>query len=92
MWYLGVLYYKNIIMFWANSNDNISKIRNSYNIQSLKEIENYEIWFIRIHALLVENDLVSYVTISNHDMKIVIKNQQLVCCLMKIKKQNQSFC
>ena len=65
-------------MFWANSSDDISKTRNSYNIQSLKEAEDYEIWFIRVHALLIENDLASYVTISNHDMKAVIESQQLV--------------
>ena len=65
-------------MFWANSNDNISKTRNSYNIQSLKKAENYEIWFIRVHVLLIENDLISYVTISNHDMKAVIENQQSI--------------
>ena len=65
-------------MFWTNSSDDISKIRNSYNIQSLKKVENYEIWFIRVHVLLIENDLISYVTISNHDMKAVIENQQLV--------------
>ena len=65
-------------MFWANSSDDISKTRNSYNIQSLKEAENYEIWFIQVHALLTENDLASYVTISNHDMKTVIENQQSI--------------
>ena len=65
-------------MFWTNSSDDISKTRNSYNIQSLKKVENYEIWFIRVHVLLIENDLISYVTISNHDMKAVIENQQSI--------------
>ena len=65
-------------MFWANSSDDISKTRNSYNIQPLKGAEDYEIWFIRVHALLVGNDLASYVTISNHGMKVVIEGQQSV--------------
>ena len=73
-------------MFWANSSDDISKIRNSYNIQSLKKVENYEIWFIRVHALLIENDLTSYVTISNYDMKTVIKDQQSVLLFNESQK------
>ena len=50
-------------MSWANSIDDIFKARNSYNIQSLKEAENYEMWFIRIRALLAESGLVSYIII-----------------------------
>ena len=61
-------------MFWANSIDNIFKTRNSYNIQSLKKAENYEMWFIRIRALLVESDLVSYIIIQNYNIEFVIKS------------------
>ena len=65
-------------MFWANSSDDISKNRNSYNIQSLKKTENYEMWSLRIRALLIENDLISHVTISNYDIETMIENEQLV--------------
>ena len=60
-------------MSWTNSIDDIFKTRNLYNIQSLKEAENYEMWFIRIRALLVENDLVSYIIIQNYGIKLVIE-------------------
>ena len=78
-------------MFWANSSDDISKIRNSYNIQPLKKVENYEIWFIRVHALLTENGLTSYVTISNHDMKAIIENQQSKNKINHFVKFNRRF-
>ena len=65
-------------MSWANSSDDISKTRNSYNIQPLKGAEDYEIWSIRVHALLAGNGLASYVTIPNHGMEAVIEGQQPV--------------
>ena len=65
-------------MSWTNSSNDISKNRNSYNIQPLKETENYEMWSLRIRALLVENDLVSHVTIPNYDIETVIENEQFV--------------
>ena len=70
----------------TNSNDNVSKTRNSYNIQSLKDVENYEMWLLRIRALLVENDLVSHVTISNYDIATIIENEQLVLLSNEIEK------
>ena len=73
-------------MFWANSSDDISKNRNSYNIQSLKEIENYEMWSLKIRALLAENDLISHVTIPNYDIKTVIESEQLVLLSNEIEK------
>ena len=73
-------------MFWANSIDDIFKTRNSYNIQFLKKAENYEMWFIRIRALLVESDLVLYITIQNYDIELVIENQPSVLLFKKIEK------
>ena len=63
-------------MFWTNSNDDVSKNRNSYNIQPLKEAENYEMWSLRIRALLAGNDLISHVTIPNYDIKTIIEGEQ----------------
>ena len=60
-------------MSWANSTDDIFKTRNSYNIQPLKGAENYEMWFIRIRALLVGSGLVSYITIQNYGIESVIE-------------------
>ena len=65
-------------MSWANSSDDVSKNRNSYNIQSLKEAENYEMWSLRIRALLIGNDLVSHVTISNYDIETMVEGEQFV--------------
>ena len=58
-------------MSWTNSSDDVSKNRNSYNIQSLKEVENYEMWSLRIRALLAGNGLVSHVTIPNYGIETV---------------------
>ena len=68
-------------MSWTNSNDDVFKNRNSYNIQPLKGIENYEMWSLRIRALLIENDLISHVTISNYDIETMIENEQSVLLL-----------
>ena len=65
-------------MSWANSSDDVSKTRNSYNIQPLKGAENYEMWSLRIRALLAGNGLVSHVTIPNHDIATVIEGEQPV--------------
>ena len=73
-------------MFWTNSNNDVSKTRNSYNIQSLKSAENYEMWSLRIRALLVENDLVSYVTILNHNIATIIENEQSILLSNEIEK------
>ena len=73
-------------MSWANSIDDIFKARNSYNIQSLKEAENYEMWFIRIRALLVESDLVSYITIQDYNIESVIENQSSVLLFKDAEK------
>ena len=73
-------------MSWTNSSDDISKNRNSYNIQPLKGAENYEMWSLRIRALLIENDLVSHVTISNYDIETMIENKQLVLLSNEIEK------
>ena len=73
-------------MFWANSIDNIFKARNSYNIQSLKEAKNYKMWFIRIRVLLVENDLVLYITIQNYNIEFVIKSQSSVLLFKNTEK------
>ena len=73
-------------MFWANSNDDVFKNRNSYNIQSLKKVENYEMWLLRIRALLVENNLVSHVTISNYNIETVIEDEQSVLLSNEIEK------
>ena len=61
-------------MSWTNSIDDIFKTRNLYNIQPLKKAENYEMWFIRIRALLAESGLVSYITIQNYGIEFVIKD------------------
>ena len=73
-------------MFWANSSDDVSKTRNSYNIQPLKGAENYEMWSLRIRALLVGNGLVSHVTISNHDIATVIEGEQSVLLSNEVEK------
>ena len=65
-------------MSWANSSDDISKNRNSYNIQSLKGAENYEMWSLRIRALLAGNGLVSHVSISNYGIETVVEGGQPV--------------
>ena len=73
-------------MSWANSTDDISKTRNLYNIQFLKEAENYEMWFIRIRTLLAESGLVSYITIQNYNIEPVIENQPSVLLSKKTEK------
>ena len=73
-------------MSWANSIDEIFKTRNSYNIQPLKGAENYEMWSIRIRALLAENDLVSYITIQNYGIKPVIEGQPSMLLFKKAEK------
>ena len=73
-------------MSWANSIDNIFKTRNSYNIQPLKEAENYKMWSIRIRALLAGSDLVSYITIQNYDIEPVIEGQPSVLLFKKAEK------
>ena len=73
-------------MFWANSIDDIFKTRNSYNIQLLKEAENYKMWFIRIRALLVESDLVLYIIIQNYGIESVIKDQPSMLLFKKVEK------
>ena len=73
-------------MFWANSIDDISKARNSYNIQPLKKAENYEMWSIRIRALLAENDLISYITIQDYDIESVIKSQSSILLFKDTEK------
>ena len=73
-------------MSWANSSDDIFKNRNSYNIQPLKGAENYEMWSLRIRALLVGNDLISHVSISNYDIETVIEDGQLVLLSNEVEK------
>ena len=73
-------------MSWANLINNIFKTRNSYNIQPLKEVENYEMWFIRIRALLVESGLVLYITIQNYDIEFVIESQPSMLLFKKVEK------
>ena len=73
-------------MFWANSNDDISKTRNSYNIQPLKGVENYKMWFLKIRALLVESGLVLYITQPNYDIEPVIENEPPVLLSKKVEK------
>ena len=65
-------------MSWANSTDDISKARNSYNIQPLKGAENYEMWSIRIRALLAGSGLVSYIIIQDYGIESVIEGQSSV--------------
>ena len=73
-------------MSWANSNDDISKTRNSYNIQLLKGAENYEMWFLRIRVLLVGNDLILYITQPNYDIKSIIESESSVLLFKKVEK------
>ena len=73
-------------MSWANSTDDISKTRNSYNIQPLKGAENYEMWSIRIRALLAGSGLVSYITIQNYGIEPVIKGQPSVLLFKEAEK------
>ena len=86
MWYLSVLYNKNITIFWANSSDDVFKNRNSYNIQPFKKAENYEMWSLRIRALLAENVLISHVTISNYDIETIVENEQSVLLSKETEK------
>ena len=62
-------------MSWANSSDDISKMRNSHNIQPLKGAENYEMWSLRIRALLAGYGLVSYITQPNYGIEPVIQGE-----------------
>ena len=73
-------------MSWANSSDDVSKNRNSYNIQPLKKAENYEMWSLRIRALLAGNDLVSHVTISNYDIETIIEGEQSILLSKEAEK------
>ena len=73
-------------MSWTNSSDDVFKNRNSYNIQPLKEIENYEMWSLKIRALLAGNDLVSHVTILNYDIETIVEDEQSVLLSKKAEK------
>ena len=73
-------------MSWVNSSNNVSKNRNSYNIQPLKEAENYEMWSLRIRALLAGNSLVSYVTIPNYGIETVVEGEQSVLLSKEVEK------
>ena len=65
-------------MSWSNPNNDISKQRNSIYIESLKGEENYELWSIRIKALLASMGLINYITIQNYDIELMIEGENLV--------------
>ena len=43
-------------------------------------------WFIRIRVLLVENSLISYITIQNYNIESVIESQPSMLLFKKIEK------
>ena len=73
-------------MSWVNSIDDCSKQRNSYNISLLKGIENYELWFIRIRALLVGNELAFYISQSNFGIELVIEGDLSILLFKEVEK------
>ena len=73
-------------MSWTNSTDDCSKQRNSYNISLLKGTENYELWSIRIRALLAENELTSYISQPNLDIELVIEDGLSILLFKEVEK------
>jgi len=57
---------------------NISKQKPTYQIESLRNEENYEFWSIYMSALLSKEDLVQYIKIVDFDYNAVIENESLV--------------
>ena len=55
----------------------ISKQRLTYQIESLSDEKNYELWFIRMKALLIREDLFKYITIADYNYSAIIENDLL---------------
>jgi hypothetical protein len=53
----------------------ISKQKSTYQIESLKNEENYELWSICMFALLSKKGLVQYIKIIGFDYSAVIENK-----------------
>jgi len=56
----------------------ISKQKPTYQIEPLRNEENYELWSIRMSALLSKEGLAQYIKIVDFDYSVVIENRLLV--------------
>ena len=70
---------------------NISKMKIFYQIESLFDEDNYELWSIRMKTLLSKKRIRDYVTIKNYNSQLLVENDPTTRNMFKDVERAASF-